>query len=87
VEDSAPEGEVCTEDRSSPAEVGLIMATMPDPKARGYFGPRRVDQQPYLVRGLRGGEQQVQVRSQLEQEPTQEEGIVSQHSIWRLTFE
>jgi hypothetical protein len=41
VEDSAPEIEVNTEDRSSPAEVGLIMATMPDPKARGYFRPRR----------------------------------------------
>jgi hypothetical protein len=40
VEDSAPEGEVRTEDRSSPAEVGLIMATMPDPEARRYFGPR-----------------------------------------------
>jgi hypothetical protein len=36
-----PEVEVRTEDRSSPAEVGLIMATMPDPKAGGYFGPRR----------------------------------------------
>jgi ribosomal 50S subunit-associated protein YjgA (DUF615 family) len=31
VEDSAREGEVHKEDRSSPAEVGLIMATMPDP--------------------------------------------------------
>jgi hypothetical protein len=41
VEDSVPEGEVCTKDRSSPAEVGLIMATMPDPEARGYFRPRR----------------------------------------------
>jgi hypothetical protein len=41
VEDSAPEVEVRTEDRSSPAEVGLIMATMPDSEARGYFGPRR----------------------------------------------
>jgi hypothetical protein len=41
VEDLAPEVEVRTEDRSSPAEVGLIMATMPNPKARGYFGPRR----------------------------------------------
>jgi hypothetical protein len=41
VEDSAPEGEVRTEDRSSPAEVGLIMATMPDLEARGYFGPYR----------------------------------------------
>jgi hypothetical protein len=41
VEDSALEVEVRTEDRSSIAEVGLIMATMPDPEARGYFGPRR----------------------------------------------
>jgi hypothetical protein len=41
VEDSAPEVEVRTEDRSSPAEVGLIMAMMPDPEARGYFGPCR----------------------------------------------
>jgi hypothetical protein len=32
VDDSAPEVEVRTEDRSSPAEVGLIMATMPDPE-------------------------------------------------------
>jgi hypothetical protein len=41
VEDSAPEGKVRTEDRSSLAEVGLIMATMPDPEARGYFKSRR----------------------------------------------
>jgi hypothetical protein len=41
VEDSASEVEVQMEDRSSTAEVGLIMATMPDPEARGYFGPRR----------------------------------------------
>jgi hypothetical protein len=41
VEDSAPEVEIRTEDRSSPAEVGLIMATMPNPEARGYFGPCR----------------------------------------------
>jgi hypothetical protein len=41
VENSALEVEVRTEDRSSPAEISLIMATMPDPEARGYFGPRR----------------------------------------------
>jgi hypothetical protein len=41
VEDLVLEGEVHPEDRSSLAEVGLIMATMPDPEARGYFGPRR----------------------------------------------
>jgi hypothetical protein len=41
VEDSAPEVEVRTKDRSNTAEVGLIMATMPDPEARGYFGPCR----------------------------------------------
>jgi hypothetical protein len=41
VEDSAPEGEVRTEDWSSHVEVGLIMATMPDLEARGYFRPRR----------------------------------------------
>jgi hypothetical protein len=51
VEDSAPEGEVRTEDRSSPAEVGLIMATMPDPEARGYFGPCR--SRPTIVPGTR----------------------------------
>jgi hypothetical protein len=51
VEDSAPEGEVRTKDRSSPAEVGLIMATMPDPEARGYFGPRRG--RPATVPGTR----------------------------------
>jgi hypothetical protein len=41
VEDSALEVEICTKDRSSPAKVGLIMVTMPDPEARWYFGPRR----------------------------------------------
>jgi hypothetical protein len=41
VEDSVPEVEVRTEDRSSPAEVGLIMVMMPDLEARGYFGPCR----------------------------------------------
>jgi hypothetical protein len=46
-----PEGEVCTEDRSSPAEVGLIMATMPDPEARGYFRPRR--SRPTIIPGTR----------------------------------
>jgi hypothetical protein len=51
VEDSAPEGEVHTEDRSSPTEVGLIMATMPDLEARGYFGPRR--SRPATVPGTR----------------------------------
>ena len=39
VEDSTPKGKFCTEDWSSPVEVGLIIATMPYPKARGYFGP------------------------------------------------
>jgi hypothetical protein len=51
VEDSVPEVEVRTEDRSSTAEVGLIMATMPDPKARGYFGPRR--SRPTTIPGTR----------------------------------
>jgi hypothetical protein len=51
VEDSAPEVEVRTEDRSSIAEVGLIMATMPDPEARGYFGPRR--SKPATIPGTR----------------------------------
>jgi hypothetical protein len=51
LEDSAPEVEVRTEDRSSTAEVGLIMATMPDPKARGYFGPRR--SRPATIPGTR----------------------------------
>jgi hypothetical protein len=41
VKDSAPEVKVYTEDQSSPAEVDLIMATMLDPEARRYFGPRR----------------------------------------------
>jgi hypothetical protein len=51
VEDSTPEVEVRTEDRSSPAEVGLIMVTMPDLEARGYFGPRR--SRPATVPGTR----------------------------------
>jgi hypothetical protein len=51
VEDSAPEVEVRTEDHSSPAEVGLIMATMPDPEARGYFGRRR--NRPATIPGTR----------------------------------
>jgi hypothetical protein len=51
VEDLAPEVEVHTEDCSSPIEVGLIMAMMPDPKARGYFGPRR--SRPATVPGTR----------------------------------
>jgi hypothetical protein len=51
MEDSTPEVEVRTEDRSSPAEVGLIMATMLDPEARGYFGPRR--SRPATVPGTR----------------------------------
>jgi hypothetical protein len=51
VEDLDPEVEVQTEDRSSTAEVGLIMATMPDPKARGYFGPRR--SRPTTIPGMR----------------------------------
>jgi hypothetical protein len=51
MEDSAPEGEVRTEDRSSLAEVGLIIATMPDPEARRYFGPRR--SRPATVPGTR----------------------------------
>jgi hypothetical protein len=51
VEDSAPEVEVHTEDRSSTAEVGLILAAMPDPEARGYFGPRR--SRPATIPGTR----------------------------------
>jgi hypothetical protein len=51
VEDSAPKVEVRTEDRSSPTEVGLIMATMPDPETRAYFGPRR--SRPATVPGTR----------------------------------
>jgi hypothetical protein len=51
VEDSAPEVEIRTEDQSSPAEVGLIMVTIPDPEARGYFGPRR--SRPATVPGTR----------------------------------
>jgi hypothetical protein len=51
VEDSAPEVEVRIEDRSSPTEVGLIMATMPNPEARGYFGPRR--SRPATIPGMR----------------------------------
>jgi hypothetical protein len=51
VEDLALELEVRMEDRSSPAEVGLIMATMPDLEARGYFGPRR--NRPATIPGTR----------------------------------
>jgi hypothetical protein len=51
VEASAPEVEVQTEDRSSTDEVGLTMATMPDPEARGYFGPRR--SRPATILGTR----------------------------------
>jgi hypothetical protein len=51
VEDSASEEEVRTEDWSSPAEVGLIMATMPNPEARRYFGPRR--SKPATIPGMR----------------------------------
>jgi hypothetical protein len=51
VEESAPEVELRTEDRSSPAEVGLIMAMMPDPEARGYFGSRR--NRPATILGTR----------------------------------
>jgi hypothetical protein len=51
VEDLAPEVEVRTEDRSSPAEVSLIMATMPNPEARGYFGPHR--SRPTTIPGTR----------------------------------
>jgi hypothetical protein len=51
MEDSAPKGEVRTDDRLSPTEVGLIMATMPDPEARGYFGPHR--SRPTIVLGTR----------------------------------
>jgi hypothetical protein len=46
-----PEVEVRTKDCSSPTEVGLIMATMPDPEARGYFGPRR--SRPATILGTR----------------------------------
>jgi hypothetical protein len=51
MEDSVPEVEVRTEDCSSPTEVGLIMATMPNPEARGYFGPRR--SRPATIPGTR----------------------------------
>jgi hypothetical protein len=51
VKDSASEVEVRIEDRSSPTEVGLVMVTMPDPEARGYFGPRR--SRPTTVPGTR----------------------------------
>jgi hypothetical protein len=51
VEDLASEVEVRMEDCSSPAEVGLIMATMPDLEARGYFGPRR--SRPATILGMR----------------------------------
>jgi hypothetical protein len=46
-----PEVEVRTEDCSSPAEVGLIMAMMPNLEARGYFGPRR--SRPATIPGTR----------------------------------
>jgi hypothetical protein len=87
VEDLAPKVEVRTEDCSSPAEVGLIMATMPDPKARGYFGPRR--NRPATIPSTRAPRRRTtrQVHSRLEKEPAQEERIVSQHSTRRLTFE
>jgi hypothetical protein len=41
VEASEIEGVLHTEDHSRNREVDLIMATMPDLEARGYFGPRR----------------------------------------------
>ena len=41
VEDSALEVQVRMEDRLSLVEVGLIMGTMPNPEARGYFRPCR----------------------------------------------
>jgi hypothetical protein len=43
MEDSEPEGVLHTEENFNTAntEVDLIMATMPDPEARGYFNPRR----------------------------------------------
>jgi hypothetical protein len=41
MEDLETEGVLHTEDHSRNTEVDLIMATMPDPKARGYFGPHR----------------------------------------------
>ena len=50
-EDSAQEAEVHMEDESSPTEVGLIVATMPDLEARGYFGPCR--NRPATVSGTR----------------------------------
>jgi hypothetical protein len=51
VEDSVPKVEVRMEDRLSPTEVGLIMATMPNPEARGYFGPCR--SRPATIPGTR----------------------------------
>jgi hypothetical protein len=41
VEDSETKGVLHTEDHSRKREMDLIMATMLDPEARGYFGPRR----------------------------------------------
>jgi hypothetical protein len=43
MEDSDPEGVLHTEENSNTTnkEVDLIMATIPDLEARGYFGPRR----------------------------------------------
>jgi hypothetical protein len=41
MEDSETEGVLHIEDHSRNTELDLTMATMPDPEARGYFGPRR----------------------------------------------
>ena len=41
VEDIETKRVLHTEDHSRNREVDLIMATMPDPEARRYFGPRR----------------------------------------------
>jgi hypothetical protein len=43
MEDSEPERVLHIEENSNTTniEVDLIMATMPDPEARGYFDPRR----------------------------------------------
>jgi hypothetical protein len=77
---------VHTEEDSNRTSTDLIMVTMPDPEARGYFGPRRNRPSIVSVTRAQGREHQLQQNKQSKQATMEEYRIGSHHSIQRVTF-
>jgi hypothetical protein len=72
MEDLETEGVLYTEDHSRNREVDLIMATMPDPEAKRYFGPCK--SRPSTVAVTRAPKKRASSVAQQTVEATSDEG-------------